>query len=61
MSKIIKVMKKVKLKNIILLILLLAFNAYAWFVFSSRASLNLSAHVSSWNVEFVPQGRSSFF
>ena len=56
MNKIIKIMKKVKIKNILLLIVLLAFNAYAWFLFTTRATMDLSAHVSSWNVEFVPQG-----
>lgn len=53
MDKVVKVLKKIKLRNIIILIILLAFNTYAWFIYVTRVSLDLSAHVSSWNVEFV--------
>ena len=52
MEKIVKILKKVKIKNIIILILLLTFNAYAWFIYATRVSSSLSVHVSSWNVEF---------
>ena len=53
MDKIIKVFKKVKIKNLIILIFLLIFNTYAWFIYATRVSADLSVHVSSWNVEFV--------
>lgn len=53
MEKIIKVFKKVKIKNLIILIFLLIFNTYAWFIYATRVSADLSVHVSSWNVEFV--------
>ena len=53
MHKIIKIIKKVKIKNMIVLILLLLFNAYAWFIYATRVSTDITAHVSSWNVEFV--------
>ncbi len=53
MEKIIKVFKKVKIKNLIILIFLLIFNTYAWFIYATRVSTDLSVHVSSWNVEFV--------
>lgn len=52
MEKLVKIIKKVKIKNIIILILLLIFNTYAWFIYATRVSSSLSVHVSSWNVEF---------
>ena len=53
MHKVLKIMKKIKIRNLIILILLLVFNAYAWFVYTTRVALDLSAHVSSWDVQFV--------
>lgn len=53
MDKVVKILKKIKLRNIIILIILLAFNTYAWFIYATRVSSGLTAHVSSWNVEFV--------
>ena len=52
MEKLVKIIKKIKIKNIIILILLLIFNTYAWFIYATRVSSSLSVHVSSWNVEF---------
>lgn len=53
MQKFIKIMKKVKIKNMIILILLLLFNTYAWFIYATRVATDVTAHISSWNVEFV--------
>lgn len=53
MDKIVKVLKKIKLRNLSILVILLAFNTFAWFIYVTRVSLDLTAHVSSWNVEFV--------
>lgn len=53
MHKLIKIMKKVKIKNMLILILLLLFNAYAWFIYATRVDTEITAHVSSWNVEFI--------
>ena len=53
MDKIIKIMKKIKIRNILILIVLLAFNAYAWFIYTTKVSMDLTAHVSSWDVEFI--------
>ena len=36
----------------IVLILLLAFNAYAWFIYATRASLDLTTHVAAWEISF---------
>lgn len=53
MHKFIKIIKKIKIKNILILILLLIFNTYAWFIYATRVNTEITAHVSSWNVEFV--------
>lgn len=55
MDKIIKIMKKIKIRNILVLIVLFAFNAYAWFIYTTKVSMNLTAHVSAWDVEFVSE------
>ena len=52
MKRLVKILKKIKIKNIIVLILLLVFNTYAWFIYATKVSSSLSVHVSSWNVEF---------
>ena len=52
MKKIVKIIKTIKIRNIIFLNLLLIFNTYAWFIYATRVSTGISAHVSSWNVEF---------
>lgn len=48
----IKIVKKIKLRTIILLIVLLSFNSYAWFIYATKVSGGFSAKVSSWNVKF---------
>ena len=53
MDKIIKILKKIKLKDLIIIIILLAFNTYAWFIYSTKVSGELTAHVSAWEVEFT--------
>lgn len=52
MEKIVRILKKIQIKNIIILILLLIFNSYAWFVYATKASSSIDVHISSWNVEF---------
>lgn len=44
---------KIKLRTLIILILLLMFNSYAWFVYATKVSGRLTAYVSSWNVSFM--------
>ncbi len=53
MQKLIKIMKKIKIKNILILVLLLLFNTYAWFIYSTKVNMDITAHVSSWNIEFI--------
>ena len=49
---IIKLIKKVKLRTLILLIILLSFNSYAWFIYATKVSGGMNAHITSWNVKF---------
>lgn len=49
---ILKRIRKIKPHTLIILILLLMFSSYAWFVFVTRVSSGLAAHVSAWNVTF---------
>ena len=44
--------KKIKFRSILMLVFLLGVNAYAWFVYMSNASVELSSSVSTWNVTF---------
>lgn len=52
MEKIVRILKKIQIKNILILIALLVFNSYAWFLYATKASSSLDVHISSWNVEF---------
>lgn len=42
----------VKPRTIIFLIILIAGNTYAWFVYSNKVSNSISAHVRAWNILF---------
>lgn len=53
MDKVVKILKKIKLRNLIILLLLLMVNTFAWFIYATKVSTQLTVHVSSWNVEFV--------
>lgn len=46
--------KKVKIRpsRIIFLIVLIASNTFAWFIYATRIETNVSVHVKSWNVIF---------
>lgn len=52
MEKLVKILKKIKIKNIVILILLIIFNTYAWFIYATRVSSEINVHISSWNVQF---------
>lgn len=47
-----KIIKYINPKTMIILILLLVFNAYAWFIYATRASLDLTTHVAAWEINF---------
>ena len=47
-----KMLKRVKLRTLITLILLLIFNAYAWFVYTTKVQGKIEAYVEAWDVVF---------
>lgn len=52
-KKIFNILKeKVKIRKLILLIVILSFNTFAWLIYATKVSGGLSAHISSWNIEF---------
>ena len=48
--KIIK--RRVKLRTLLLLVLTLTANSYAWFIHTTKVNNAIEAHVRSWNVRF---------
>jgi len=46
------IFKRIKLKTLIILILLLMFNTYAWFIYSTKVSTSFTTHIIAWNVQF---------
>lgn len=52
MSKWKKIKKVIKPHNIIILIILLMSNSFAWFIYATRVQNEMSAHVSAWDVLF---------
>ena len=47
-----KFLKKVKITRLIFLIVLIAGNTFAWFIYTTKVDSNISVHVKSWNVIF---------
>ncbi len=46
------ILEYINTKTIIILIVLLSFNAYAWFIYITKASLELDVHVAAWDITF---------
>lgn len=46
------ILKYINTKTIIILIVLLSFNAYAWFIYITKVSLELDVHVAAWDITF---------
>ena len=47
-----KVLKQIKPHRLIFLIVLLAGNTFAWFIYTSRVDNRISVHVKAWDVVF---------
>lgn len=56
---IIEILKRVKIRHILTLIILLVFNTYAWFIYTTKVSVGLQAHVSAWDVDIENGGCES--
>ena len=53
-----KIIKKVKFKTLFLLMITLATNSFAWFIYTTKVSSNISAKVREWNVSFDVNGEN---
>ncbi len=53
--------KALNLRTVIMLIVLLAFNSFAWFIYASQVNTSLSVHVAGWNVQFDQDTTSTPF
>lgn len=51
--RVLKTLKMVSPSHIIIAIILIAFNSYAWFIFNNKVSTGMDVHVSAWNIEFT--------
>ena len=47
-----RIKNKIRLRTIILLIITLMTNTYAWFLYATTVSVNLTAHVDAWHIQF---------
>ena len=47
-----RIKKKVTIRTIFLLSITLIFNTYAWFLYLTTVSSNITAHVEAWHVQF---------
>ena len=47
-----KLLKKIKISRLIFLIVLLAGNTFAWFIYTSKIDGTISVHVKAWDVVF---------
>ena len=48
-----KLFKRIKLRNLLFLAILMSCNSFAWFIYATKVSNNITAHVRSWKVNFI--------
>lgn len=53
-----RLFKRVRLRTIFLLAITLASNSFAWFIYTTKVSSNITAKVREWNVTFDVNGTS---
>ena len=53
-----KIIKRIKFKTLFLLMITLASNSFAWFIYTTKVSSNISAKVREWNVSFDVNGEN---
>lgn len=51
-GKKLNIVRRIRPSTLLILIVLLTFNTYAWFIYATKVSSGISAHISSWNVHF---------
>lgn len=53
-----RIKHRATIRTILLLIITLIFNTYAWFVYLTTVTANMTAHVEAWHVEFTVSGET---
>ncbi len=48
-----RLLKRVRPSTILILVLLLSCNVFAWFIYTTRVDSNITAHVKAWNIAFI--------
>ena len=44
--------KKIKLRHLVLLVIMLSSNTFAWFIYAQKVSGTVDVHVRSWKILF---------
>lgn len=57
-KKVKKLKKKLRRSTLFFLVLMLITNSFAWFIYTSKVSNSINAHVKSWLVTFDQDGNS---
>lgn len=52
------ILKRIKISHLIILVVLLVANSYAWFIYVNNVSNRLDVHVRAWKVDFEDNGQS---
>lgn len=45
--------RRINIRTLLILVVLLSVNSYAWFIYSTKVSTGVSARVRAWNVSFI--------
>ena len=53
------ILKYISLKTLLILLVFLIFNGYAWFIYVTKVSTSITVHVNSWDIEFTANGNTS--
>lgn len=51
------ILRRVKISHLLLLVVLLAANSYAWFIYVNNVSNKIDVHVRAWKVDFEDDGQ----
>ncbi len=50
-----RVLKRVKISSLIMLIVTLASTSFAWFIYATKVSAGITAHIETWDVRFLTE------
>lgn len=52
-KKVKKILKRINIGHLILLILLIVSNTFAWMIYANKVTTGIDVHVRTWNVDFT--------